>query len=367
MMFFPIKIPARLLFRQASRFVVALSVSAGATANSAPTVGDALDRPSVATRLAAHSVLLAASRAGARVVAVGERGIVILSDDAGRSWRQVSAPVSVTLTAVRFADERHGIAVGHGGVVLVTSDRGETWSRRFDGKQAADLAMRSANAAGDEQAIKEAKRLVADGADKPLLDAIAFDAARALVVGAYGLIFETRDGGASWTPWMNRLDNPRALHLYAARVRANVMVIAGEQGLLLRSDDGGGSFRRITTPYKGSFFTLELPSDQEIVVAGLRGNAWRSIDAGATWSRLDNPVPVSFTGSTLKGDEVVLVNQAGMVFSGRDGAFAPMHGVPLPSLNGVLALEGGALLGLSIAGAIAIPTPAVGAAVGAVK
>lgn len=366
-MSFPNKRPAGTVVRLASQMMVVLAVSAGAVANAAPTVGDALDRPAVTTRLAAHSVLLGAARAGARIVAVGERGIVVVSDDAGRSWRQVPAPVSVTLTAVRFADERHGIAVGHAGVVLVTADRGETWARRFDGKQAADLAMRSAKAAGDQGALKEAERLVADGADKPLLDAIAFDATRALVLGAYGLIFETRDGGTSWTPWMNRLDNPRALHLYAARVRANVMVIAGEQGLLLRSDDGGGSFRRITTPYKGSFFTVELPSEQEIVVAGLRGNAWRSTDAGATWSRLENPVPVSFTGSTLTGGEVVLVNQAGMVFSGRDGTITPMQGVPLPPLNGVLALEGGALLGLSIAGAVAIPTPAVGAAAGGAR
>jgi len=350
------------LSRRLAVLLVGASALTAAQVQAAPSVGDALDRPAVSTRLAAHSVLLGAARAGARIVAVGERGIVVLSDDGARSWRQVQTPVSVTLTAVRFADDRHGIAVGHAGVVLVSSDGGETWTRRLDGKQAADLATRAAQASGDAAALKEAQRLVADGADKPLLDAIAFDAQRALVVGAYGLVFETRDAGASWTPWMKRLDNPRGLHLYAVRMRGKVMVIAGEQGLLLRSDDGGASFRRIATPYKGSFFTLELPSEQEIVVAGLRGNAWRSTDAGATWSRLEVPMPVSFTGSAMKDGEVVLVNQAGFVFSGRNGEIKPMQGVPLPPLNGVLALDNGALLGLSIAGAIAIPVPAVGGA-----
>ena len=62
-----------------------------------------------------------------RIVAVGERGLVILSDDRGASWRQVPSPVSVTLTMVRFADEQHGVAVGHGGTVLTTDDAGTTW------------------------------------------------------------------------------------------------------------------------------------------------------------------------------------------------------------------------------------------------
>ncbi|MFU0418243.1 WD40/YVTN/BNR-like repeat-containing protein, partial [Acinetobacter baumannii] len=76
-------------------------------------------------------MLLDATRAGKRVVAVGEHGIVLLSDDEGKTYRQArTVPVSATLSAVSFADEKHGWAVGQWGVILATSDGGETWVKQ---------------------------------------------------------------------------------------------------------------------------------------------------------------------------------------------------------------------------------------------
>ena len=80
------------------------------------------------SRLADRSMMLAVARAGDRLVTVGERGRVLLSDDSGKTWRQAeSVPVSVTLTAVTFADARSGWATGHAGVVLHTVDAGNTY------------------------------------------------------------------------------------------------------------------------------------------------------------------------------------------------------------------------------------------------
>ncbi|MBL0150765.1 MAG: hypothetical protein IPP87_19595 [Ideonella sp.] len=105
----------------------------------------ALDRPAVQQRTPQRNVLLAAAAAGPRLVAVGERGLVVLSDDGGASWRQAqTVPVSVTLTAVQFIDERLGWAVGHGGVVLRSEDAGQTWRRMVDGRQLAQAALADA-------------------------------------------------------------------------------------------------------------------------------------------------------------------------------------------------------------------------------
>lgn len=325
-----------------------------APAAAAP-VGPALDRPALASRHAEHAVLLGAALAGERIVALGERGIVVLSDDGGKTWRQANVPVSTTLTALRFADSNNGFAVGHGGVVLGTADGGQTWTRLLDGRRIAELALQAAQAGGDAAALKEAQRLVADGADKPLLDLWVFDAKRVLVVGAYGLAFETDDGGKSWTPWMARLDNPKGLHLNAVRAQGDALLIAGEQGLVLHSADGGRHWQRLATPYKGSFFTAEMRSAQEWVVAGLRGNAWRTADGGTSWQALATPMPVSITGSAVgKGGALWFVNQAGFVLALRDGALVPLNRAPLAPLNGVLALADGRLLALSIHGALPV-------------
>jgi photosystem II stability/assembly factor-like uncharacterized protein len=335
------------------------STAADAFASATAPVADALQRPALMVRQPARVVLQAAAQAGTRTVAVGERGVVAVSEDGGVAWRQVPMPVSVTLTMVRFADERHGVIVGHGGTVLTTDDAGDHWTLRLDGHRLARLAQDAANASGDERRMRDAEQLVADGADKPFLDVLMFDARRLLAVGAYGIAFHSEDGGATWQPWMERLDNPRGLHLYALRRAGEALLIAGEQGLLLRSDDGGRSFRRLASPYKGSFFTAEMPSPQELVVAGLRGNVWRSTDAGASWSQIATPAPVSITASALRPDgSLLLVTQAGMVLTGRD-TLAPLPlSKPLPPLNAVLARANGSLLALGLQGAVALPAAA---------
>ncbi|HSH90193.1 MAG TPA: hypothetical protein VK996_09400, partial [Ramlibacter sp.] len=166
-------------------------------------VAPAIERAAIAVRSPGRAVLLAADKAGARLVAVGEHGVVALSDDQGITWRQARVvPTSVSLAAVRFADERSGWAVGHGGVILRTTDGGETWLRQADGRSLAQAALAASARSADDRQTKAAQRLVDDGPDKPLMDIIAFNAQQALVVGAYGLAFETADGGKTWTSVM---------------------------------------------------------------------------------------------------------------------------------------------------------------------
>lgn len=331
--------------------VLAITLSPGLAAGPPGKVGDALDRAAGAALAPERAVLLGAARAGSRVVVVGERGIVVLSDDGGARWRQAPTPVSVTLTAVRFADKDHGFAVGHGGVVLRTADGGQTWQRSLDGRTIARVMLAAATTAGNANAVKTAQRFAADGPDKPLLDLLVMDARRVLVLGAFGIALGTDDGGATWTSWQDRLDNPKELHLYAVRQRGSRVLIVGEQGLVLQSVDGGKSFTRLSTPYNGSFFTAELPDDRGIVVAGLRGNVFSSSDSGATWAQAVSPIEASITSSATESDgRLLFANQAGMVLALSGNRLQPVGAGALPPLNFVLPLEKGSILALSVQG-----------------
>jgi photosystem II stability/assembly factor-like uncharacterized protein len=152
-----------------------------------------------------------------------------------------------------------------------------------------------------------------------------------------------------------RLDNPKGLHLYAVRQRGNRIVMAGEQGLVLKSEDGGQSFQALETPYKGSFFTAELPDDREIVLAGLRGNVWRSTDGGQGWQNLPSPMPVSLVASQIAPDgTLLLASQAGFVLARRGDSLVPLNREPLPPLNSLAVGPDGAVLALSIQGVMPV-------------
>lgn len=319
----------------------------------------ALTRPALAARRADGAVLLAAANAGRRIVAVGERGLVFASDDGGKRWQQQPTPVSVTLTAVRFADAERGVAVGHGGIVLLTADAGASWRVVLDGRRAAQLALDAARVSGHAERVGLAERLVAEGADKPFLDVLMPDASTLVVVGAYGLAFASLDSGRHWASWLDRFDNPKALHLYALHQHGDSWLAVGEQGLMLRSNDGGKTFRRLQSPYKGSFFVAELIGEQDIVVAGLRGNVWRSVDAGSSWTQVAAPMPASITASLRTPDgELLLANQAGFVMKLAGDRLEPMHKNALPPINGLVLGEGRRLTALTVMGAMPLPVTA---------
>lgn len=325
---------------------------AGAESGKVP---DLLDLPAPADHGARRSLLLGVSRAGDRLVAVGVRGVVLLSDDAGRSWRQArTVPVSVALTDVHFASANEGWAVGHSGVVLHSADGGETWTCQLDGNQAAALVLEEARArlaaAGDDGAARElrdAERLVEEGPDKPLLGVHFIDARRGFAVGAYGLAFATADGGRSWQSVMWRIPNPRGKHLYQVQADGSDVLIAGEQGVLFRSTDGGASFQRLATPYAGTFFGALPLGANGLLAYGLRGNAWYSEDAGANWRRIDLAQPVTLTATLQLADgALLLADESGRLLRGDPAAtrFVPLA-VPLPTgLTGMTQAADGALV-----------------------
>ena len=307
-----------------------------------------LSQAALVTPKALGAATLAVTRAGKRLVAVGERGTVLLSDDHGASWKQAAVPVQATLTTVRFADEKTGWAAGHLGVILRSDDGGATWHKQLDGIQAAALVLQAAQTSGDEKAIANALRLVEEGADKPFFDLEFIDAQRGFAVGAYGLMFTTVDGGKRWTAVGQRLPNPKSLHLYGLRAHGNTLVIAGEQGLLLLSTDGGASFAALESPYKGSFLGLLHSAGDVWVAYGLRGTAYRSRDAGTHWEKLDTGLPMSVgAGTALPEGGFVLVGQAGDVLAGRDDAPTLKHlpvREPVPVSGVAIAADGSLVL-----------------------
>ena len=246
-----------------------------------------------ATGVAVNSLLvLDAARAGQRIVAVGERGHIVLSDDDGGSWRQVTSPTQATLTALYFFGEKTGWAVGHDSVILKSDDGGSSWRQVYH--------------APDEQ--------------KPLLDVWFGDELNGYAMGAYGLFMETSNGGVSWRQ-RKIFDGDTHINAFsgASARTGSKLFIAGEAGTLLRSDDAGKTWQPLASPYKGSFFGILSLSDDSLLAFGLRGNVFRSNDAGATWNAVESGTQATLMGGLVSADgRVVLVGQGGVMLVSQD-------------------------------------------------
>lgn len=318
---------------------LALAGALGLPPAVAAPVVDLLDLPARASPRSATALQVGVALAGKRLVSVGERGFVRVSDDGGKTWAQADVPVAVTLTAVQFVDARHGWAVGHDGVVLSSDDAGSHWVRRFDGTQANAMVGAAASArvaaaraelaaardadsrerAGkaveqSEFALDDAKAAAAFGPSRPLL-ALGFETpAAGWVVGSYGQIFSTTDGGRQWRFEGTRMPNPEGLHLNSLSVVGDTLLIAAEAGQVFRSDDRGATWRRLDTGGKGALYgVIDLggPAARSLLAFGFAGRVYRTDDGGERWSAAGESkhVPTLVAGQRLPSSEVLMLGQ----------------------------------------------------------
>lgn len=245
------------------------------------------------------SLMVDAVRAGNRLVAVGNRGQIVYSDDQGQRWQQADAPAGPLLTAVYFVDQTHGWAVGHDARILATYDGGSTWALQFS----------------------DPKR------EAPLLDVWFENPQRGFAVGAYGALLGTVDGGEHWEDVSGRIDNPDNYHYNGiASVNGAGLFVVGEAGSVFRSGDQGLTWQTLASPGPGSLFgVIGTGRPGTLLTFGLRGSVFRSSDAGSTWQRVDvqsdrGPLNATLSGATALADGTLLiVGSAGTVLRSQDG------------------------------------------------
>ncbi len=276
---------------------------------------------------ASRGLLLDVVHAGPRLVAVGDHGHILYSDDQGKSWTQARVATRQLLTAAFFVDEQHGWAVGHDAQVLASSDGGKSWTKQFE-----DLAR-----------------------EAPLLDVWFKDLQNGFAIGAYGALLTTSDGGRNWDDVSDRLDNEDQYHLNGiTQVKDAGLFIVGEAGSMFRSRDEGQTWEKLDGPYQGSLFgVIGTASPSTLLAYGLRGNLFRSADFGDTWQPIElkgarGPLEFGLASASLLADgSVVLVGNGGSVMRSSDDGetFQVFNRPDRISLSGVTSnLQGNLIL-----------------------
>jgi len=230
-------------------------------------------------------------------VVVGYGGKILSTADGGFTWTQAQTGTSNALYRVRFVDANNGWVSGQTGLVLHTSDGGKTWQRQKT------------------------------GTDVYLFSIYFVDQQHGWAVGDKSLLLETRDGGTNWS--LHKIIPASAKELSAEEavasqdpvlydvqfLDANTGWVVGEFGKIYHTADGGQTWSEQEQSLLGeevvdvldipTFFGVSMVDAQHGVVAGLDGKIARTQD-GVTWKfekmKLDYPMVDPLFYPSMFGD-----------------------------------------------------------------
>lgn len=232
-----------------------------------------------------------------RLVAVGERGHVAISDD-GQNWRQAEVvPTRSTLTSVASVGSRLW-AAGHDTAIITSGDGGQTWTRQYF----------------------DPERLQA------IMDIHFTDENNGVVTGAYGLYLTTDDGGENWLD--DSVDVENEYHLNdLIRFDDGRRMIAGEAGFSYRSFDDGQSWEQLDLPYFGSMWGAQKSAEDCVVFFGLRGHILESCDFGENWAEVEADTQSSLSGAAFDQGSTVIAGNSGAILlrEGTGDFFVYIH------------------------------------------
>jgi photosystem II stability/assembly factor-like uncharacterized protein len=219
-----------------------------------------------------------------RAFVVGYGGKILETGNGGSSWEIRPSGTEHSLFNVDMVDEKNGWVVGQEGLVLHTADGGKSWQPQEGNAKFTD----------------------SDGTPKLayLFGLDALDANTAFAVGDRSVLTRTTDGGKTWvaTKVKMELDTSGGESLAAADpifyavkfTDAQHGWIVGEFGKIMYTADGGGTWKeqeKSLMEGSGIFDLLDLPtlfgihaSDaQHAYATGLEGHVAQTTD-GATWT-----------------------------------------------------------------------------------
>ena len=279
--------------------------------------------PFAPTQVRADGLLVTGlARNGNRLLAAGEQGQILVADSPKGPWHSaaVTPQRGSTFTQIGFFGGRLAFAVGHDGWLVKSEDNGESWKEVSFNPELSDPLMGIAGPFDGKFYAFGAFGLLMISEDQgktwqkqPITEAVDPNAAP---VAAVAEVDPNADPFANFQAGGGMADR----HLNAmVRTADGALMLAGERGLLLRSEDRGQTWTKLPDIYSGSFYGLTL-TPGGLLVYGMRGNAFFSADNGKTWVKSVVPLGVSLFGAAITPrQEVVLVGENNSIFISKDG------------------------------------------------
>jgi photosystem II stability/assembly factor-like uncharacterized protein len=302
------------------------------------------------------------------VFIVGYGGKIIETTNGGRSWTQRPSGTDVALYSVHFVDDQVGWISGQDALILHTTDGGKTWDKQesnatFEDRETGTqplflfalhaLDRDHAWAVGDRSIISStsdggktwrARKVAMESdlsggqslaaADPILYDVQFTDTQHGWIVGEFGKIMYTGDGGETWREQekslmeganiFDLLDLPTLFGIHM--IDAKNGLDAGLEGHVARTRDGGQrwTYDQMVVDYPlvdPLFSVYEFPNGAGWAT-GAAGEVLRTEPGSDTWSRakLGQDVLTWLRGLSFSdADHGWMVGGYGLIYRTTDG------------------------------------------------
>jgi photosystem II stability/assembly factor-like uncharacterized protein len=217
---------------------------------------------------------------GMRTVAIGNAGVIAVTNDGGRSWHSIEAPrskIANKLLRVRTLQDGQGWAVGEGASILHTADYGETWTRVASAEDNAwnDIFFRGSHGwiVGE---FGKARMTTDQGATwkemampvkSSLMSVVFRDDSNGIAVGLNGAVLTSADGGSTW---LERKSGTQE-HLYASLWDGTRWLAAGAKGVILVGNADGSTWQPTRLdPNDRNWYTAVAHDGKRYFLAGSR-------------------------------------------------------------------------------------------------
>jgi photosystem II stability/assembly factor-like uncharacterized protein len=211
-----------------------------------------------------------------------EHGWLWFTEDGGNTW--ASAEICEgDVTDLHFLDRNRGWAVTSAGEVLRTADGGNNWEKT------ADLGY--------------------------WLRGVTFvDGRNGVACGSYGYLAHTNDGGKSWSRAASGTDV--RIEAVAHRTATEVYAV-GEDGITLRSADGGSSWTQLDLQTKKYLYDVAFENSVGVIVGSV-GRVWTCSEAG-TWQKRGAPKFILYSVAMGSADAIWCGASSGALLYSPDG------------------------------------------------
>lgn len=204
-----------------------------------------------------------------KLLAIGENGVLLVSDDGGNQWQTIALQTEATLTGL--------VSINPQTIIITCAD---------------GSILRS------EKTVTEWELIATSSAAFPT--GLIYDPLHntTIVLTADGEILISDDGGKLWAPVAN-------IHEYLTDVTlidaGKKLLASSANGSLLQSDNGGRTWVNLPAVTSASIDGILTLNDERVVAYGEGGLLIQSNDAGNNWTLLNTPVN-DFVHQLLKVD-----------------------------------------------------------------